>query len=352
MHPIPETEFTDPVCGMTVSPGEAAGPLVHEGRTYYFCCADCLDEFKAEPAKYVIASAGKTLRSRSGRGREGSVAASPGPAHPTPARCIPKSPPAAPGPCPKCGMDLEPRRAAAEAERGKSGTARHDAPLLDQPRADGPGPPDRHVAHASAPSVRRRRASAGVLNAIQLVLATLVVLGCGWPFFRRGWASIVHRSLNMFTLISVGTGVAYGYSLVAALFPGVFPASFRGPSGESGRLLRSGGGHHHARPARPSSRTARARQDLRAPSRPCSALRPGPPASCATAARRRTRLWRKCARATGSACGPASECRWTASCWKARARWTRPWSPASPCPSQRPRARASSEARSTARAAS
>ncbi len=136
----------------------------------------------------------------------------------------------APGSCPKCGMALEPRTAAAGEEE--------NAELVDMRRrfwisvaltiplvlvAMGEHLPGHPIA---------RIATMSTLGWLQLVLATPVVLWGGWPFFVRGWQSVVHRSLNMFTLIGLGVGVAYLYSLVAKLFPGIFPPSFRLEGGE------------------------------------------------------------------------------------------------------------------------
>jgi len=217
-----DMEYTDPVCGMTVTPDEATGPFVHEGRTYYFCCADCLEEFKTEPAKYVT-SAGARIRPRHDEG------APPGATYTCPMHPEISAP--MPGPCPKCGMDLEPRELEAEGQEGspelRDMTRRFWVSLALT------APVFLIAMLAMLPGRRfgEKTVSLGALVWIQCLLATAVVLGCGLPLFRRGWASIVHRSLNMFTLISVGTGVAYGYSLVAALFPGVFPASMRGPTG-------------------------------------------------------------------------------------------------------------------------
>ena len=98
------------------------------------------------------------------------------------------------------------------------------------------------------------------------------VLWGGWPFFERGWASLVNRRLNMFTLIALGIGVAYVYSLVATLVPGIFPASFRDADGERPGLFRGGGGHRHAGAARPGARAARPRADQQRDPR---AARPG-----------------------------------------------------------------------------
>ena len=163
------------------------------------------------------------------------------------------------------------------------------------------------------------------------LLATPVVLWAGWPFFVRGWQSLVTRNLNMFTLIAMGTGVAWVYSVVATLAPGHLPAAFRGARRRGRRLLRGGGGHHGAGPARPGARTARPREHGRRHPR---AARPRaedrPPRS-----RRRHRgggpARSRCRSATCCACGPARRCRSTASSSKAAAPSTNRWSPASRC---------------------
>src|SRR2546426_8637452 len=135
----------------------------------------------------------------------------------------------APGSCPICGMALEPRTVTGDEENAelRDMTRRFwvsvalSVPLLAFVMGDMlPGQPLRHGL------------SSRLMAWLQLVLATPVVLWGGWPFFQRGWASIVNRSLNMFTLISIGTGAAFLYSALAALIPGVLPGSFRGPRGE------------------------------------------------------------------------------------------------------------------------
>ena len=144
---------------------------------------------------------------------------------------------AEPGSCPICGMALEPRTVAVEEENPelRDMTRRFwiglalTAPLLAIAMGSMLWP---HALMGSASTStwqpNQWHASECHLPWLELILATPVVLWCGWPFFQRGWASIVNRSLNMFTLIAMGTGVAYVYSLVATVFPGIFPASFRG----------------------------------------------------------------------------------------------------------------------------
>ncbi len=120
------------------------------------------------------------------------------------------------------------------------------------------------------PSVRLRprHRPAGRRTGCSSLLATPVVLWAGWPFFERGWRSLLTRNLNMFTLIALGTGVAWVYSVVATLLPGVFPAAFRGHDGAVAGLLRGGRRHHRAGAARPGARAARAREHRRRDPRP------------------------------------------------------------------------------------
>ena len=161
-----------------------------------------------------------------------------------------------PGSCPICGMALEPRTVTLEdapnpelvdMTRRFWISAALSLPLFILAMSDMlPGQPLQHFV------------SPRLLTWIQFVLATPVVLWGGWPFFERGWRSIVNRSLNMFTLIAIGVGAAYVYSVVATLFPGIFPRIILRPQRHGRCLLRSGGDHHHARAAGPGPRAARA----------------------------------------------------------------------------------------------
>ena len=202
----------DPVCGMTVEPHQAAGTEVYNGVTYAFCSPHCLEQFRADPEQYV-APAHDT---HSGAPAVGTVYTCP--MHPEIVR-------SEPGACPICGMALEPRTASVGEEVNPElldMTRRFwislvfTVPLLGLVMAE--MLPDQPVQHAF---------SARLLTWVQFVLATPVVLWGGWPFFARGWASLVNRSLNMFTLIAIGIGTAYVYSVVATLVPEIFPASFR-----------------------------------------------------------------------------------------------------------------------------
>ncbi len=215
----------DPVCQMTVEPETAAASTEYQGKTYYFCALGCRDRFVSAPEKY----AGSTQRQPSLPGAQSQAARNGNvyicPMHP---EIIKQEP----GSCPLCGMALEPRTVTLEEEvnpelvemRRRFRTSLVlTLPIFFVAMSDLiPGQPV------------QRLLSFRLLNWIQLVLATPVVLWGGWPFFQRGWASIVNRSMNMFTLIAIGVGVAYVYSVFAVLFPGFFPESFRGHGGEVG----------------------------------------------------------------------------------------------------------------------
>src|SRR5438034_7257018 len=201
---------TDPVCGMQVAPARAHTRLVHEGRTYFFCSAHCAERFRAEPARYL--------------GPRATVPPAPGPEYTCPMH--PEVVRSEPGTCPLCGMALE--RAEEEASPELADMSRRfwlslilTLPLFLAAMADMlPGEPLRHAF------------AGGALAWIELALATPVVLWGGWPLLQRGAAGVAAARPNMFTLIAIGIGAAYGYSLVAALAPEAFPASLRGHGGE------------------------------------------------------------------------------------------------------------------------
>src|SRR5277367_643368 len=213
----------DPVCGMKVNPATAKHRLEHAGKSEYFCCAGCAEKFKSDPGKYL-----NPARPNSNLVTLGTPSPHP---HPVEYTC-PMHPEIVrpnPGSCPICGMALEPLTiSATEEENPELRDMTHrfwislalTAPLLAIAMLDMlPGVPVEHALHN------------GWLPWIELLLATPVVLWGGWPFFERGWASVVNRSTNMFTLIAMGTGVAYLFSLTATVFPGMFPASFRDMNG-------------------------------------------------------------------------------------------------------------------------
>jgi P-type Cu+ transporter len=199
----------DPVCGMTVNITPSTLCLDHDGQAHYFCNPKCRDKFAAAPATYL----------------------SPAPVEPTPVAAgtkwtCPMHPEIvrdAPGACPKCGMALEPMTPTADSGPNPE--------LADMTRRFMIG------AVLTAPVVALEMGGhltglhqwlgLQTANWAQLVLATPVVLWAGWPFFVRGWQSVVNWHLNMFTLIAMGTGIAWAYSVVATLAPDVFPEAFR-----------------------------------------------------------------------------------------------------------------------------
>lgn len=200
----------DPVCGMIVDPKLTQHRYQYEGLTYYFCSSGCRAKFVAEPQKYL-----STSPQNSSTGvPEGTIYTCP--MHPQ-IRQI------GPGSCPICGMALEPVLTTAEAGP--------NAELIDMTRRFWIG------LVLSLPVVALEMGghltglghylSQPMSNWIQMILATPVVLWAGWPFFMRGWNSLVTRNLNMFTLIAMGTGVAWLYSVVATLAPEIFPLAFR-----------------------------------------------------------------------------------------------------------------------------
>jgi Cu+-exporting ATPase len=263
----------DPVCGMDVDPASAKYHFDYSGRTYYFCCGGCLEKFRTDPERYLNPKSSDNLvqlgapRAAIAPAAQPAQAATPAAGErsyvcpmclevrePAPGACPscgmalePESPlpiskieytcpmhpeiiRSEPGSCPICGMALEPRTVTAHEEENpelRNMSRRFwvsvalTAPLLIIAMADMlPSMPIQHTLPF------------GWLPWVELALATPVVLWGGWPFFQRGWTSIVNRSTNMFTLIAMGTGVAYFYSLIATVFPQIFPPAFRGMNGQ------------------------------------------------------------------------------------------------------------------------
>ncbi len=219
-NPSEQTAQTvlDVVCGMEIDPSTAAGSVEHEGKTYYFCNPVCQERFAADPAGYLNDAA---------KERRASAAAVGGAIYVCP--MDPEVSQDHPGACPKCGMALEPLMVTATEGDNPELTlmtrrfwisALLTAPLLALA-----------MGHMLPGAGEKLMAAGRSLGWLQALLASPVVLWGGWPFFQRGWASIVNRSLNMFTLIAIGTGAAYLDSLVAVIVPGIFPASFRDASG-------------------------------------------------------------------------------------------------------------------------
>jgi Cu+-exporting ATPase len=220
----------DPVCGMMVVPEKAAGKVEHTGKNYYFCSKGCAERFSREPERFV-AVAGTRGKQRSPLPAERdavrhsqaveSHAATREKKVPYTCPMHPEIVQIGPGSCPVCGMALEPMEAFAEVAAD---------PEYDSMR--------RRFWVSAALSLAvlliamfgdalKLPLSPVTRNWVEFVLATPVVLWGGWPFFQRFWASLVHGSPNMFTLIGLGTGAAYLESVAATLFPQIFPASFR-----------------------------------------------------------------------------------------------------------------------------
>jgi Cu+-exporting ATPase len=263
----PPTLAKDPVCGMTVDTTKAKATAEHAGKKYYFCCTGCAQKFQSNPEQYLKPKPALVT-----------IGPPPNPATQTPASSATNTPAAAyvcpmcpevreskPGACPSCGMALEPEFPAATRK------TEYTCPMHPEIVRDQPGPcpicgmalEPRTVSASEEdnPELRdmtrrfwisvaltaplliiamadmlpnmpvQRVLPAAWLPWIELLLATPVVLWGGWPFFQRGWASVANRSTNMFTLIAMGTGVAYFYSMIATLAPGIFPPSFREMTG-------------------------------------------------------------------------------------------------------------------------
>ena len=250
----------DPVCGMTVDANSAAGSFAYKGQTYYFCSAHCLNKFRHDPESFIKEPTETTsIEPPETQPKKLSQPGYTCPMHPEVRQ-------EGPGSCPKCGMALEPITIPAPKEKIEYTCPMHpqivrDAPgncpicgMALEPRTITLAEEENH----ELKDMRRRFWVSAVLTIpvfaigmsdlipgallqslvaptalawIQLVLASPVVLWGGWPFFVRAWQSVVNRSPNMFTLIGLGVGVAYGYSLIATLFPDIFPHAFRGHGG-------------------------------------------------------------------------------------------------------------------------
>ena len=201
----------DPVCGMTVDPHTAKHRADDRGHTYYFCSAGCRTKFVNDPQKYLGERQPEPVV-------EGAIYTCP---------MHPQIRQVGPGSCPICGMALEPELAGSDTGPNPE--------LVDMTRRFWIGlalavpvfvlEMGAHIAGA------HNWVDPTLSNYVQFAFATPVVLWAGWPFFVRGWQSLVTRNLNMFTLIAMGTGVAYAYSLVATFVPGIFPQVFRGAHG-------------------------------------------------------------------------------------------------------------------------
>jgi P-type Cu+ transporter len=202
----------DPVCGMRVDPATAKHRFAYNGQGYFFCSARCRERFEAEPERFL-------------QPKQAEPAAPAGTIYTCPMH--PEVRQVGPGSCPICGMALEPATAALDAPP--------NAELADMTRRFWIG----LVLALPAVVLEMGGHLVGghgwvdqtLSNWVQLVFATPVVLWAGWPFFVRGWQSLITRNLNMFTLIAMGTGVSYAYSVIGTVVPESFPATFRGHGG-------------------------------------------------------------------------------------------------------------------------
>jgi len=208
------TTAIDPVCGMSVEPAKATGSVDYQGKTYLFCSKHCLTAFKSDPAKYA------------GKGKPAAPAAAPPgveytcPMHPEVLQI-------GPGSCPKCGMALVP----------VGGAEEDDAELRDMTRrfwvSAALSLPLVFIAMAPLFGLVQPLGLAPKARSyLEFLLGTPVVIWGGWPFFHKFALSLKNRSPNMYTLIGLGVGVAYVFSLVAVFAPGLFPAEFRMHGGE------------------------------------------------------------------------------------------------------------------------
>ncbi len=218
-HPAPADAAAhlvkDPVCGMAVDPHTTPHRVSQGARSFYFCSARCQQKFTADPSRYLSPEQAKQALAP---GPEGAVYTCP--MHPEVRQT-------APGSCPICGMALEPLLVTAD--EGPS------AELVDMARRFWIGlvltVPVLFLEMGGHLTGLTHAIGQQISNWLQLMLATPVVLWAGWPFFVRGWQSLVTRKLNMFTLIALGTGAAWIYSVVATLAPGLFPATLRAADG-------------------------------------------------------------------------------------------------------------------------
>ncbi len=253
----PTVPSKDPVCGMKVNPEKAAACIEHGAEKFYFCSLGCSSKFRANPDAYINVKLAALRPATPTEGKVQYIC----PMHPE----VHKE---GPGDCPKCGMALEPATITAPPTRIQYTCPMHPQIVRDEPgscpicgMALEPMTVTVNEANPELDAMTRRfwigaaltlpllaimvsdlipghpiqhLFGGRLLGRFEFALATPVVLWGGWPFFQRGWASILSRNLNMFTLISIGAGSAYLYSVVAVFFPQLFPASFRNSSGQLG----------------------------------------------------------------------------------------------------------------------
>jgi Cu+-exporting ATPase len=257
-----QTNYSDPVCGMSTEDADSFTRHEHEGKDYYFCSGRCLEKFKKNPGEFLGKKSGpapEALEKKQVGGKQYTC-----PMHPEIVR-------ESPGSCPKCGMALEPMTPEAPASRTE-----YTCPMHPEIVQEGPGSCpkcgmaleprtvslDEEGKNPEYDYMRKRFVVGAILTVplvliamremlpgghlletvaaprtlgwLELLLATPVVLWAGWVFYVRAVQSVLNKSLNMFTLIGLGVSVAYLYSLIAVLFPDLFPAAMRGPDGAVG----------------------------------------------------------------------------------------------------------------------
>jgi Cu+-exporting ATPase len=239
---------------MDIEDWDAAGTVEHRGTRYFFCSESCIETFRTDPERYL---------------NPGSASAPPPNAIEYTCPMDPEVHQLGPGACPKCGMALEPATFQRPVARTEYTCPMHPEIVRNEPgscpicgMALEPREITGEEVNPELDDMKRRLWASAVLTAplllmmvldlfpgahwlsniatgwIQFALATPVVVWGGWPFFQRGWASIVNRHLNMFTLIGLGTGASYLFSLIATLFPSAIPAAFSSHMGEVPLYLR------------------------------------------------------------------------------------------------------------------
>ena len=329
-----DERVTDPVCGMSVDPRKTAHHAEHAGMPYHFCSSGCRTKFVSDPQRYLthvadlraaIPRAEVRGHAQTSQGRSSSPGATVEASAPngTIFTCPmhPDIEQNRPGPCPICGMALEPVLVSATIEPN------HE--LLDMSRRLWIG------AAATLPVVGLAMAGdVADLSPLlsphasvwcQFILGSGVVLWAGWPFFVRGWHSVLSRHLNMFTLIALGAGVSWLFSVVATLAPGLFPPAFRGADGDGRRLLRSILRDRGPGASWSSPRIAGARQHERRFARtPLVDAEDSAGASVRTGSKSMFR-WRAWVSATRCASGRERGSRSTVWSRAVRARWTSRW---------------------------
>ncbi len=225
--PCDASSVKDPVCGMDVDPVSAKRRVQHGGTDYFFCSDGCQKKFEAEPEKYLKGEPGEAQKAEAVKKAAASEAEGKKTIYTCPMH--PEVRQEGPGSCPKCGMALEPEDGTGEEDTSEYDemkrrfwvSAAFSLPLLVYT-----------MGHMVVGESINELIPMKLANVIQFALATPVVLWGGWPFFQRGWSSIVTWNLNMFTLIAIGTGVSYLYSVIATVLPGIFPESFRNQHGQ------------------------------------------------------------------------------------------------------------------------